>query len=150
MPTPKKTLAVLDSNVLISVFLAETPTQLAAELYLRGAALEVLVTAEEILEETRGVLLERERLRKRYGYSDEEVERFITLVRENGTVVEQLPDLSVVARDPDDDMIIACAVASDADYIVSRDRDLLDLGEYQGIAIVSPEAFIQILRELDP
>ncbi|TAH43835.1 MAG: putative toxin-antitoxin system toxin component, PIN family [Gammaproteobacteria bacterium] len=43
----------------------------------------------------------------------------------------------VVARDPDDDHIIACALAAKADAIVSGDRDLLDLHEYQGIAILA-------------
>ena len=64
------------------------------------------------------------------------------------TIVPTLPDLRVMVRDPKDDMIIACAVAAQADYIVSRDRDLLDLGTYQEIQIVTPEAFIQYLRIL--
>lgn len=43
----------------------------------------------------------------------------------------------VVERDPDDDHVIACAVAAQADIIVSGDRDLLDLGGYRGIPIVA-------------
>lgn len=45
-----------------------------------------------------------------------------------------------------DSMVIACAVAAQADYIVSRDLDLLDLRIYKGIQIVSPENFIPFLR----
>ena len=45
-------------------------------------------------------------------------------------------------------MIIACAVAASADYIISRDRHLLDLGRYQDIKIVTPENFMQILRDI--
>lgn len=45
---------------------------------------------------------------------------------------------SVIARDPDDDQVLACAVAANADLIVSGDkRDLLPLLTYQGIAIVT-------------
>lgn len=139
---------VLDSNVLISVFLAETQTQLSTELYRQCAMSDMLYTAEAILEETRGVLLERERIRRRYAYLDEEVEQFIVLVREDSMVVSELPAVHAVERDPDDDVIVACAIAADADYIVSRDKDLLDLGEYQGIKIVSPEVFIAVLRGL--
>ena len=51
-----------------------------------------------------------------------------------------------VVRDPDDDMIIGCAIAADADYLVSRDKDLLSLGSHEGISIIAPEAFLQILR----
>ena len=43
----------------------------------------------------------------------------------------------VVTRDPDDDHVIACAIAAHADLIVSGDRDLLDLGGYSGIRILN-------------
>lgn len=43
----------------------------------------------------------------------------------------------VVERDPDDDHVIACAIAARADAMVSGDRDLLDLGEYRGIRILT-------------
>jgi len=44
-------------------------------------------------------------------------------------------------------MILASAIAAGADYLVSRDKDLLSLGEYEGIEILSPEAFLQTLRK---
>ena len=43
----------------------------------------------------------------------------------------------VVLRDPDDDQVIAAAVAANSDLIVSGDRDLLDLGHYSDLAIVT-------------
>jgi predicted nucleic acid-binding protein len=42
-----------------------------------------------------------------------------------------------VSRDPDDDHVLACALAAQADLIVSGDRDLLTLREYQGMPILS-------------
>ncbi|MCK4501531.1 MAG: putative toxin-antitoxin system toxin component, PIN family, partial [Desulfuromonadales bacterium] len=54
--------------------------------------------------------------------------------------------LSGISRDPDDDNIISLAVATKASYIVSGDKDLLDLKNYQSILIVSPKAFSEILR----
>lgn len=45
----------------------------------------------------------------------------------------------VVERDPDDDHVIACAIAAHADAIVSGDRDLLDLGQHQHIAILTAQ-----------
>ena len=54
-----------------------------------------------------------------------------------------------VCRDPKDAIFIACAVEGEADYIVSWDKDLLDLGEYQGIKIVRAEAFVTILDTLE-
>lgn len=49
----------------------------------------------------------------------------------------------VVARDPDDDQVLACAVAASVDYIVSGDRHLLDLGSYQGVPILNAADFMQ-------
>lgn len=137
---------VFDSVTFVSAFI--TPNGLAAELLRLCGEQADLYTAEEILTETRRVLLEKPHLRDRFSYSEAQVERFIEMLRADYTVITSLLSLQRVTRDPEDDMIIACAVAADADYIVTRDRDLLDLGEYQGIRIVSPEVFIAFLREL--
>lgn len=50
----------------------------------------------------------------------------------------------VIAEDADDDHVLACAIAAQADLIVSGDRHLLGLGgHYQSIAIVSPAQAVQ-------
>jgi len=136
---------VLDSVVWISAFLRKTG--LTAELIRQASLTTQLYTAEEILAEIRRVLLDKPHIRKRYTYLDHEVEAFIKeVVRELAITVSPLPDTHAVERDPKDDMIIACAVVAQADYIVTRDRDLLDLEEYQDIKIVSPEDFMEVLR----
>ena len=58
-----------------------------------------------------------------------------------------LPSLTGVVRDPDDDVILACATKGQADAVITRDKDLLSLGSYQGIAVITPETFRQQLRE---
>lgn len=57
-------------------------------------------------------------------------------------------DLSLpgVSRDPKDDMFIACAVEGHAEYLVSSDRDLLVLREYEGICILNPGEFLIVLQ----
>ena len=52
-------------------------------------------------------------------------------------IVDPLPLSAPVSRDPDDDHVLACALAAGADLVVSRDFDLLDLHEYQGIPILA-------------
>jgi putative PIN family toxin of toxin-antitoxin system len=53
----------------------------------------------------------------------------------------------VILSDPDDDAVIACAVAADAELIVSGDHHLLSLKNYQGILILTPSELIaQISR----
>ena len=53
--------------------------------------------------------------------------------------------LHVVTRDPGDNMFLACAVEGHADYIVSGDQDLLTLGSYEGIPIVTAAEFLRVL-----
>ena len=52
----------------------------------------------------------------------------------------------VVQWDPNDDIIVACAVAASADYIVTRDDDLLSLRVYDSTTMVTPEVFLDTLR----
>ncbi len=59
----------------------------------------------------------------------------------------QLTGIPAVNRDPKDDKVLATAVAGKADYLVSEDRDLLDMERYEGIAIIDAEEFIGMLAE---
>lgn len=102
--------------------------------------------SDEILAETQRVLVETPRLRQRYTYNDEDVQAFILSLRAAVHLVTNVPPLAGIVRDPNDDMVVACAVAAAADYVVSRDEDLLSLGAYEGIAMITPEAFMALLR----
>lgn len=55
-------------------------------------------------------------------------------------------NLSGACRDPKDDKFLACSVEGQAHYLVSSDRDLLDMRRYQGIAIVNPGEFLLALE----
>ena len=145
MQSRKKPKVVLDSVVLVSAFLTGG---LTAELLALCGERVKLYTAEDILQEIRRVLLEKVYIRNRYKYSDTDAEIFVNRFREKSTVVDPLPDIHVIERDPKDDKILACAVAVQADYIVSRDLDLLELETYQEIQIVTPENFIRYLRSI--
>jgi putative PIN family toxin of toxin-antitoxin system len=51
-----------------------------------------------------------------------------------------------ISRDPKDDKFLAAAREAGVDYLVSEDRDLTDLKDYEGIAIVDGAAFLAILE----
>ena len=55
-------------------------------------------------------------------------------------------DILPVSRDPKDDMLLACAKAAAADYLVSEDKDLLVLKEYGGTIICRPTDFVAVLE----
>jgi putative PIN family toxin of toxin-antitoxin system len=90
-------------------------------------------------------VLNRPKLRAKFsGLTDTAVARTLVVLT-NGLVVtpEEVPS---VARDPKDDIFLACAVAAKAQYIVTEDKDLLVLHPYEGIQIIDAEAFLRILQ----
>jgi putative PIN family toxin of toxin-antitoxin system len=139
--------AVLDSTILLSAFL--TPGG-AADVVLEQGIEEAFTCclADEIIQETVH-RLRSPRLQERYAYTAEDVDTFQATLRGAFLIVEDLPSLTGIVRDPNDDMILACGVAAGADYVVTRDDDLLSLGTYEGIAIVPPEAFLRLLRRAE-
>ena len=60
-------------------------------------------------------------------------------------VVDPPPLQRPVCRDPDDDEVLALAIATKADFIVSGDKDLLSLGNPHGIPILAPTEALSLL-----
>ena len=58
----------------------------------------------------------------------------------------QLPKLSESVATQNDNMVLELAVSGGADFIVTGDQDLLVLDPFQGIRIVTPEAFLVAIR----
>jgi hypothetical protein len=58
-----------------------------------------------------------------------------------------LPEIGPVCRDPNDDHVIATALAVSANIIVTGDKDLLALSRYQSIRILSARAFLMELGD---
>jgi putative PIN family toxin of toxin-antitoxin system len=134
---------VLDTNSVVSRYLvaAGIPAQIMTAWRLQRFD---LVVSPALLAEYERVL-NYERLRRRHGLSPEEVTREIAGLRDAALLVIPTEVPAVIADDPDDDHVLACAVAGEADYIVSGDRHLLTLGEYRGIRILRPAAFLALL-----
>jgi putative PIN family toxin of toxin-antitoxin system len=140
--------AVLDTTVLVSAFLKPTPGGVSFELLLLAKERRFeLHISDEILDEVAGALSGYERMKRRYQYSDSAIVEYRQNLQKLAKLVRDVPEVrGVVVRDPDDDKIVACAVAARAKYIVTRDKDSLSIGRHQDIAMVTPEAFLQLLR----
>ena len=138
---------MLDSTVLVSAFLRFIPGGASYELIrFAGEGLFELCLCEEILAETAHALVRSKRSKRLYSYSDENVFEYCSALNQFATIVTDLPTIKLV-RDSADDKIVACALAADADYIVTRDKDLLSLGGHEGIRMITPERFLHLLRQ---
>lgn len=130
---------VLDTNVIVSALLWGGPPR-AILRAARDGRVE-LVTCPAFLDELQDVLSRpkfAERLSRANVNTAELVHGFGALA----SIVAPATIEPVVAADPDDDVVLACAVAADAGWICSGDRHLLDLGIYGEIAIVSAAEFL--------
>lgn len=137
---------VLDSSVLVSAFIApRSELMLVLRLPLRGRYR--LVLSEEILTETARSLLTKDSVRRYAAYLDEDVHGYLAWLLSVAELVDDVPELSVVPGDPEDDMVVATAVAAEADYLVTGDRrHLLPMKEYRGIPFIAPRHFLDLLQ----
>ena len=139
---------VVDSSVLVSAFL--TRSGATAEVFDRAReGAYVLCLSPIILEEVRRALL-RPRLLVAYRHSPEAVEAFCDNLTRGAYVVSELPEMAHIGRDPDDEHVIAAALAAGADLIVTGDEDLLALKHYEAIRIVTVRGFLESLEKNFP
>jgi len=130
---------VLDTNTIISGLLWFGKPRKLIDLAEAGSI--TVCTSPDLLRELREVLI-RPKLSGRLaavGSSAEEVvEQFAALAQ----VVEVSVSVTVITADPDDNNVLSCALAAQADYIVSGDRHLLDLASYEGLEILDAAQFL--------
>lgn len=104
----------------------------------------VLVLSPDIIREIISVLY-RPSLRRRFPQMAEPAPLAQVLaILERAEVVEPTESLSI-CRDPDDNKFFECAIEGGAEYVVSEDRDILDIGVYEGVTAVSADQLFQLV-----
>jgi len=122
---------VLDTNILVSALLFRGELSEIVDLWKKGRIIPVL--SRETFEEFKAVL---------------EYPKFSLTWREIKVIIEEevLPyfevieiadNIRAICRDADDDKFIACAVSASAHFIVTGDKDLLDMGKYKSVRIIN-------------
>jgi uncharacterized protein len=131
---------VLDTNVVVSALLHRhgAPSKVF-ELFLRNEILNCTTT--QILAEVRTVLA---RPKIKAAMSTMLVEFTLSSLQMRSMVVVPVEHVSVITDDPADNMFLECALAAEADYIITGDRHLLNLHLFRGIPLVSPAQFLDI------
>ena len=97
-----------------------------------------IFTTQAILDETAEVL-ERD-----FEYNMDEVKNIIEKILLFAKLIEPKQKVDAIKDDPDDNKVIACAIESSSEYIITYDKHLLKLKEYKGIKIITPEEFNKI------
>jgi len=86
------------------------------------------------------ILNEYQKILKRdFDFSDKDVAEIMQKILAFITLVKPEIKVSVVKNDPDDNIIIECAIESKSKYIITYDKHLLNIGEYSGTRIIRPE-----------
>jgi uncharacterized protein len=135
----KRLLVVFDTNVLFSGIGWQGSPYFCLQMARAGNIKSV--TCLEILSEF------NEKLKSKMGLTTAEAARAVAEILSFSELIKIENKLQVVPSDPDDNKVVECAYVGKADFIVSGDRHLLELENYQGIPILRANSFIERVLE---
>jgi uncharacterized protein len=124
---------VFDTNVIVAGIVAEGLCREIVEIHLPE---QEPVLCRELWDELTG------KLRAKFGLEPADLP-LLALYHGAVTWVQPRKLKPPVCRDPDDDRVLACALAGGVRWIVTGDADLLVLEKYQGIEILNPRKFLE-------
>lgn len=132
---------VLDTNVLVSSTLIESGKPFRILKKVETGEIELFLSPE-IIQELEDVLL-----RDKIPFGEEKVKEFVEKIISISTVVVSEKNFQVIDEDPEDDKVLEIAFETGVDYIISGDSHLLDLKDFRGIKILSPDGFLEVSEE---
>ena len=135
--------AVIDTNVLMAGLLWRGPSHVLLA-HVRAGTVS-LVSSPALLAELADVI-GRPKFDAILTRTNTSRERSLAEVRRLAEVIEPPPLQRPVCRDPDDDKVLALALAAKVEFIVSGDKDLLSLSSFEAIPIVAPAEAIALLE----
>ncbi len=131
---------VADTNIVVLGLLWHGPSRQLLQAAREGTI--ELFTSGNLLAELEEILL-RKKFAARLAKANVQPHDLVTGYAALATVVQPAQIEPVVLRDPDDDAVIACAVAANATKIISGDKDLLSLGKHRDIEIIRVAEFVK-------
>jgi putative PIN family toxin of toxin-antitoxin system len=126
---------VFDTNIFVSALVV--PGRRADE------ALSRIIEGRDTLVVSRPTIRELlDVLARKFARDAEELSRVAVFVADLGNLVEPNRELSVLS-DEADNRVLECAVTGQADLLVTGDREVLSLGEYEGVQIVTLREYLE-------
>ena len=132
-----KYIVVFDTNILISALFSQTGSPFRALALAKIRQIES-VTCQEILDEF------SEKLLLKFKFSEEKTQSAVNEILKFSRLVKISGTLRFVPNDPDDDMVIECGVVGCATHVITGDKHLLSLNQYQNIAIAKATDFVNL------
>lgn len=132
--------AVIDTNVLLSALLWSGTPHALMEHARNGTV--TLISSPALLAELARVIA-RPKFDVILQRTNTSRSQTLAVVRQLAEVIDPPPLAQPVCRDPDDDAVLALALAAQADLVISGDDDLLCLGSFEGIPILTPAQALQ-------
>lgn len=130
---------VVDTNLFISFLLGRNLQKLFELLQSEKI---VLLVSGQLFDELIKVL---DSSKFKAVFSENDVANLVAILKIKGSWLEPKIEIND-CRDTDDNFILELAVAGDADYIVTGDKDLLTLNPFKGIKIIKPREFEELLK----
>jgi putative PIN family toxin of toxin-antitoxin system len=128
-------IVVLDTSVWISALeFGSTPLQ-ALDLVAEQFQIAVCESIQVEIQYT---------LAGKFGWPQAEIDAALAYYGHEAIFIKFTDPLKRICRDPNDDMVLECGVLAGADFIISGDKDLLTIGNYEGIKILSPREFLDL------
>ncbi len=128
----------VDTNFFVSA--TQWDNSVAYRLLMRLIELNTQIfTTKEILNEFITVL------QRYFKYNTKEIDTIIEKIIAFVTLVESTEKVDIIQKDPTDNKILECAIASSSKYILTYDKHLLDLKEFREIKILTPEELLRII-----
>jgi putative PIN family toxin of toxin-antitoxin system len=100
-----------------------------------------LILPTAIIKEIKRILV-YPKLQKYHGKTAQEIDAYFEDILMFAWIVEGEGEVDLIEDDPTDNKYLVCAYEGEADYIVSGDHHLLDIGTYQGIEILKAKSFL--------
>ena len=131
---------VIDSNIFVSSFFWKGNPRRIFDRVIDG--FDELFIANDILEEIREVLS-----RDKFDAETKEIDDYIKIIENYSQKIVHNNIMENVSRDMDDNKIVKCGLEGNVEYIITGDKDLLDLKEYRSIKIVTPKEYLEITEK---